>query len=165
MNLTDFPSLLNLLAEHKIEFVIIGGVAATIHGSSRLTQDLDVVYSRTPENIARLAEALRETSPYPRGAPPELPFDWCAETVSAGQNFTLDTVLGQIDLLAQIAGDGRYDSLINHTIEIDVFGVRCRCLDLETLICTKVAAGRPKDFEAIAELETILEKQQRGDDN
>jgi predicted nucleotidyltransferase len=157
--MTDFHRLLNLLAEHEVEFIIIGGVAAVVHGSSRLTQDLDIVYHRTSKNLERLAAALQGTSPYLRGAPPGLPFEWSAATLSAGLNFTLETSLGQIDLLGTIAGGSQYDSLIEQTIEIEVFDVRCRCLSLDALIQAKRAAGRPKDFEAIAELEAILEEQ------
>jgi hypothetical protein len=57
----DFPKLLRLLTEHEVAFLIIGGVAAVIHGSSRLTQDLDVVYQRSPQNLTRL---VPEPTPY-----------------------------------------------------------------------------------------------------
>lgn len=158
--MTDFPNLLALLSDHKAEFIIIGGAAAVIHGSSRLTQDLDVVYRRTPENIARLVEALSEQSPYLRGAPAGLPFDWSVATIRAGMNFTLETSLGQLDLLGEVTGGGQYEDLLPYTLEVDIFGVRCRCLNLETLIRTKRAAGRPKDLEAIAELEALLGEQE-----
>lgn len=155
----DYPKLLRVLAEHQIAFLIVGGVAAVIHGSSRLTQDLDIVYQRTPENLARLEKALAEQAPYLRGAPPGLPFEWSAATLQSGLNFTLETRLGALDLLGEIVGGGRYENLIEHSSEIEIFGTHCRCLDLPTLIETKRAAGRPKDFEAIAELEVILEEQ------
>ncbi|MBI2911997.1 MAG: hypothetical protein HYY05_07625 [Chloroflexi bacterium] len=74
--MTDFPGLLRLLHDNGVEFIIIGGTAAIIHGSSRLTQDLDVVYRRDSENIARLVAALKGHNPYLRGAPPGLPFQW-----------------------------------------------------------------------------------------
>jgi hypothetical protein len=125
-----------------------------------LTQDLDVVYERSPENLARLAQALHGHSPYPRGAPPGLPFRWSAATLRMGLNFTLETDLGALDLLGEIAGGGSYEDLVPHTMEIEVFGVRTRCLDLETLMRVKRAAGRPKDFEAIAELEAIQSEQE-----
>ena len=88
----DFPKLLRLLAEHDIAFIIIGGVAAVIHGSSRLTQDLDIVYQRSPQNLTRLVQALAEQSPYLRGAPPGLPFQWSVATLRMGLHFTLETV-------------------------------------------------------------------------
>ncbi|TAH48200.1 MAG: nucleotidyltransferase [Chloroflexota bacterium] len=156
-----FPQLLQLLTGHDVAFVIVGGVAAVIHGSSRLTQDLDVVYERTPENLLRLENALAEQAPYLRGAPPGLPFEWSAATLQNGLNFTLETRLGALDLLGEIVGGGKYENLIQRSDEIEIFGVRCRCLDLPTLIETKRAAGRPKDFEAIAELKVILEEDKK----
>ncbi len=158
--MTDYPKLLRLLAEHEVGFIIIGGAAATLHGSSRLTQDLDVVYQRSPENIARLAHALKEQSPYLRGAPPGLPFHWSEATIRMGLNFTLQTSLGQLDLFGEVTGSGRYEDLLDHSIEVELFGLRCRCLDLETLIRVKRAAGRPRDLEAVAELEAILQERQ-----
>jgi predicted nucleotidyltransferase len=158
----DFPKLLRLLTEHDVAFLIIGGVAAVIHGSSRLTQDLDVVYQRSPQNLTRLVRALAEQSPYLRGAPPGLPFQWSVATLRMGLNFTLETSVGPLDLLGEVTGGGSYEDLLEHTIEVEVFGVRCRCLDLPALIRTKRAAGRPKDLEAIAELEVIWEEQQEG---
>jgi predicted nucleotidyltransferase len=157
--MTDFEALLRLLVEHDVAFIIVGGAAAIIHGSSRLTQDLDLVYERTPENVARLVGALEGHAPYPRGAPPGLPFRWSESTVRMGLNFTLQTDLGAIDLLGEIPGGGGYDHLHPHTIEVDLFGVRCRSVDLPTLIRVKRAAGRPKDLEAIAELEAMQREQ------
>lgn len=159
--MTDFPSLLAALADGGVQFIIVGGVAATVHGSSRLTQDLDVVYSRTADNLARLAEALRPLAPYLRGAPPGLPFEWSASTLRRGLNFTLTTRAGDLDLLGEIAGGGEYDALLPSTVEVTLFQKRVRCLDLRTLIEVKRAAGRPKDLEAIAELEAIDEETSR----
>lgn len=158
----DFPKLLRLLTMHDVAFIIIGGVAAVIHGSSRLTQDLDIVYSRSPKNLTRLVQALAEHSPYLRGAPPGLPFQWSVATLRGGLNFTLETSIGPLDLLGEVTGGGSYEDLLDHTIEVELFGIRCRCLDLPALIQTKRAAGRPKDLEAIAELEVIWEEQQEG---
>lgn len=155
---TDFPRLLRCLVEGEVRFLIVGGLAAVVHGSARLTQDIDIVYDRSPENLARLTASLRDLKPYPRGAPPGLPFDWSAATLARGLNFTLNTSAGAIDLLGEIAGGPAYADLAPHTIEVDLFGSRCRCLDLATLVRTKVAAGRPKDLEAIAELEALRRK-------
>ncbi len=155
--MTDFGALLRRLTEAGVEFVVIGGAAAVAHGSARLTQDLDVVYRRTDENQTRLAVALDEIAPYLRDAPPGLPFVWDARTIEAGLNFTLATTEGAIDLFGDIPGGGGYDELRPHTISISVFGIECLCLDLETLIRVKRAAGRPRDFDAVAELESLRE--------
>jgi predicted nucleotidyltransferase len=158
---TDFKAALRALTEAGVEFILVGGVAATVHGSARLTRDIDVVYRRTPSNIARLVAALTPYQPYLRGAPPGLPFRWDPPTIERGLNFTLVTQLGDIDLLGEIVGGGGYDSLMPATALVRVFGVECRCLNLDRLIEVKRAAGRPKDFEAIAELEAIREERQR----
>ena len=162
--MTDFDGLLRLLAAGQVEFILIGGVAATAHGSARFTQDLDVVYRRTPENITRLVKALASVAPYLRGVPPGLPFRWDAETIEHGLNFTLVTTLGDVDTLGEIAGGGKYEDLQARCVKIAVFGVECLCLDLDTLIHVKRAAGRPKDFEAIAELEALREEREAGGD-
>jgi predicted nucleotidyltransferase len=156
--MTDFRNLIRLLAANGVEFIIVGGAAAIAHGASRLTEDLDIVYRRTDENIRRLTAALASASPYLRGAPPGLPFHWDERTVRSGLNFTLATKYGALDLLGEITGGGDYDKLVSDCIELQIFGVNCFCLSLEKLIAVKRAAGRPKDFDAIAELEQILER-------
>ena len=93
------------------------------------------------------------------GVPPGLPFDWSAQTIQKGLNFTLTTTLGALNLLGEIVGGGGYKELFPHTIDIEVAGVSCRCLNLERLIVVKRAAGRPKDLEVIAELEQILSEE------
>jgi hypothetical protein len=72
----------------------------------------------------------------------------------------LITDVGALDLLGEITGGGSYEDLLPHTIEIDIFGVSCRCITLSRLIEVKRAAGRPKDLDALAELETIHEEQE-----
>ena len=152
----DFAAVLRTLAEAGVQFIIVGGAAATAHGSARLTQDLDVVYRRDEENLRRLARALEPHEPYLRGVQPGLPFVLDEPTLRSGLNFTLVSKLGDLDLLGEIVGGGGYDDLIGDSFEIELFGVRCHCLGLEKLIEVKRAAGRPKDLEALAELEELL---------
>lgn len=156
--MTDLAGLLGALVDAGVEFIVVGGAAATAHGASRLTQDIDVVYARDPANLARITLALEGHAPYPRGAPPGLPFVFDAQTLRNGGNFTLRTDLGDIDLLADITGGGDYRALLPDTVTVHAFGRNVRCLGLRRLIEVKRAAGRPKDFEAIAELETLLEE-------
>ncbi len=156
--MTDFRALLAALDDAGVEFLIVGGAAATAHGAARLTADLDIVYRRTEENCQRLVAALRDVAPYPRGAPPGLPFRWEEQTIANGLNFTLTTKYGDIDLFGEISGGGGYQELLPHTILLSPFDIECRCLGLKRLIEVKRAAGRPKDFEAIAELEAIVEE-------
>lgn len=157
----DLKGLLRVLAEHRVDFIIVGGVAATLHGSARVTRDLDVVYDRSPGNIRRLVAALRGHRPYLRGAPPGLPFSWDEGALRRGLNFTLETDLGNLDLLGEIAGGGVYDELRPHAIDLETFGFRLLCLDLDTLIKVKQAAGRVRDLEAVAELRVIRQERDR----
>jgi len=156
--MTDVAGLILALARAEVDFIVVGGIAAVAHGSARATYDVDVVYARSPENIARLVKALAPLAPYLRGAPPGLPFRWDAETIAHGLNFTLTTTLGDIDLLGEIVGGGGYEQLLPHSVAMALLGAEHRCLDLDMLIHVKRAAGRPKDLEAIAELEALREE-------
>ena len=160
--MTDFRGLLELLSRSRVDFIIVGGFAGTLHGSSLPTRDLDIVYSRDPSNIRRLVEALSSHSPYLRGAPPGLPFRWETETIASGLNFTLTTDLGAIDLLGEIAGGGGYQALLPDSVRVTIFGIECLCLSLEKLIDVKRAAGRVRDLQAVADLEALLEERRRG---
>lgn len=159
--MTDFLALLRLLRGAGVEFVVVGGFAATVHGSARVTIDLDIVYARDEANLERLAAALRPHAPYPRGAPPGLPFTLDAAALRRGLNFTLTTALGDLDLLGEIVGGGSYEELLPHTNRVEVGGMSIDVVTLPRLIWLKRAAGRPKDLEAIAELEALLEESRR----
>jgi predicted nucleotidyltransferase len=158
---TDFERALATLDRGAVEFIVIGGVAATLHGSAFTTLDLDVVYSRSPENIRRLAATLQQHRPYLRGAPAGLPFVWDERTIRNGLNFTLTTEFGDLDLLGEVAGGGTYEDLLPHSNEVTGFGVRFWLVALDTLIVLKRAAGRPKDLPVIAELQGILERRRK----
>ena len=123
------------------------------------------VYARDATNLERLVAALAAHTPALRGAPPGLPFRFDVETLKAGLNFTLTTDLGEIDLLGEISGGGRYEQLLSRSVEVELFGVVCRCVSLPALIQLKRAAGRPRDFDAIAELEVLLEEQRKLESN
>jgi hypothetical protein len=159
---TNFEALYSLLVEAGVECIVIGGGAANLHGSPRFTLDVDVVYRRSGENMQRIVEAFGPLHPYLRGAPPGLPFQLDRQTLRNGLNFTLVTDWGDIDLLGEVAGGGTYDELLPHTELKEAFGVTVRCVNLDKLIELKRAAGRPKDFEPIAELEAIRQERQMG---
>lgn len=153
--ITPLERLLGALGRGGVQYIVVGGVAARAHGSSRLTDDLDIVYARDSANLVRLVNALAPLSPYLRGAPPGLPFDWSDATLRAGLNFTLTTDAGAIDLLGEITGGGGFADLLPHTLSARAFSLDILLLDLPWLIHVKRAAGRPKDFEVIAELELL----------
>jgi hypothetical protein len=153
----DFERALSVLAAAKVRFVIVGGLAVTIYGSSYVTFDLDFCYSRDPENLSRLVQALRTYSPRLRGAPPGLPFRFDEATLKHGLNFTLVTDLGHLDLLGEVAGIGSYAAALAASQPAELFGMTFDVLTLEALIVSKRTAGRPKDLLVLPELEALLE--------
>ena len=155
---TDLAQIIPPLVNAGIDFILIGGKAAILHGSARVTFDTDIVYERTKANFERIAEFLKPYEPYLRGAPAGLPFKLDVPTLRNGLNFTLTTKLGDLDILGEVVGGGNYRDLLPHTIDVEAFGVKFKCVDLPTLIKLKRSAGRPKDLESIAELEALLEE-------
>jgi len=158
---SDLEQIIPPLVHAGISFILIGGKAATLHGSARVTFDTDIVYDRSKCNLERMVQVLQPLGPYLRGAPPGLPFTLDLATLRNGLNFTLTTKLGDLDLLGEVVGGGRYRDLLPNTFEVKAFGVKFKCVDLPTLIKLKRAAGRPKDLEALAELQALLEEQQK----
>lgn len=159
----DLAQIIHPLASAKVDFILIGGMAAILHGSARVTFDVDLVYSRTDENIQRLADALAPHKPYLRDTPAGLPFVWDAKRIRNGLNFTLTTTLGDVDLFGEVPGGDTYQDLLPHSFEVEAFGVRFKCINLPTLIHIKEAAGRSKDREAVAELRVLLEESQKNE--
>jgi len=147
---------LKLLGKFEVECVLIGGVAATLHGSTLLTNDLDVCYSRTPANLEKLAKALHEVHAHLRNAPADIPFMLDAETLRHGLNFTFATDIGSLDLLGEVRGVGYYDDVLAGSVTFEMFGYQFPVLELSKLILAKRAAGRPKDMVAVPELEALL---------
>ncbi len=153
----NFVQAVQALTDAGVEFAIIGGWSAIMHGSAHLTNDLDLGYSRHPDNLRRLAQALAPYHPRPAGFPPELPFVWDDRTLHSGTVFTLDTDLGRIDLPAELTGLGGWDEIRKGCVRLRAFGREVWTLDLPSLIRAKRAAGRPKDLLVLPELESLLD--------
>jgi predicted nucleotidyltransferase len=151
----EIEKILRLLSTHQVEFVVIGGLAMIAQGSAYITKDIDFCYSRSPKNIAALADACASIHPYLRGAPPGLPFRFDAPTIQAGLNFTLTTDLGDIDFLGEVSGLGAYEKVFGQSEEKAVYGLVVRVLSLDGLIAAKKAASRTKDKLHLLELEEL----------
>lgn len=152
---------LKLFDDFRVDCVVVGGVAASARGSSQVTYDLDVCYSRDLSNLERLAEALKSVKATLRGAPKDLPFRPDVETLKHGLNFTFDTDIGSLDLLGEVQGVGGYQQCLEGSDVFELFAVPCRVLSLEKLIVAKRSAGRTKDLIVLPELEAILEQNNR----
>ncbi len=140
-----------------MQFVVVGGFALQLHGSSYTTFDLDLAYERTRENVARLADALSPFAPRPRGFPAGLPFVFDAQTLMTSEILTLETAAGDVDLLATVKGVGGYSEIVRLADAIQVEGRTLRVLSIDGLIAAKRAAGRPKDEAGLVELEALRE--------
>jgi hypothetical protein len=157
---------LETLVRHGVDFVLIGGMAGVARGSAYLTQDVDVAYERSRENLERLAGALQELDATLRGAPTGVPFVPDAATLANGANFTFDTRYGPLDVLADPAGAPSYDTLRREAgDELLVEGVRIRVASLDHLIAMKEAAGRPKDQLMASEYRVISDELRRPSDS
>ncbi|MDC0937014.1 hypothetical protein OAS39_12065 [Pirellulales bacterium] len=99
--LASLEKIVAALNAQQVEFILIGGWAAVVHGSARATVDVDIVYRRTGDNIQKLVAALAPCEPYLRGAPPGLPFKWDEPTIRQGLDFTLTTSVGDLDVLGE----------------------------------------------------------------
>jgi predicted nucleotidyltransferase len=151
----SWSSLLVALQRHAVRFILIGGVAMRGHGSSHLTDDVDLYYARDPDNLAALAEALAPLHPRLRGADPDLPFRWDLRTLRAGLNFTFDTDAGAVDLLGEVPGVDSFEGVWERSDEMELLGTAVRIASLSDLIAMKRAAGRPKDELHLRELERL----------
>ena len=159
----SLPSMLGGLVRNKVKFVVVGGVAGVAHGSSRVTNDLDICYEADDAaNVHALAKLLAAWRAYPRGVEAGLPFIMDESTMRGAPVLTLTTSEGDIDVMDRIAGVGSYAQVRRHSEKITALGVTFRVLDLPYLIKAKRAAGRPRDFEHLAELEALLELRRKG---
>lgn len=152
----QFKKILQILTEEKVNFVVIGGLAAVAQGSARLTADIDICYERSDENIKKIVGAFKDRQITLRGAPKDLPFIFDEKTLKGGMNFTFSSDLGDIDFLGEISGLGSFHDVIKVSEIMELYGLRCRVLTIEGLLKTKKAANRPKDQEHIAELTELL---------
>lgn len=149
-------ALIELLCAAKVEFAVIGGVAAVLHGSARMTLDLDIVAPFSADNLRRLLDALGPHDPRHVTRPDLSVLDEPLEHLQSFRLLLIDTKLGRLDVLARVEPYGTYAEV--PTIEAKVFGQDCRVIDLDALIEVKRLAGRRKDIEAVYELEALRDR-------
>lgn len=137
--------VLRLLNRHGVRYVLIGGLAAILHGSPSVTRDIDICHARDKANLVCLADALLEVNASLRGAPAGLPFRLDAKTLANGDSFTFSTDVGALDILATPAGTTGYDDLVRTADVMHAFDEEFAVASLDDLIRMKRAAGRPKD--------------------
>lgn len=136
------------LFDQGARFVIVGGVALTLHGSAYVTFDLDIAIERTRENTTKIANALRRFSPRPRGFPEDVPFVFDAQSILSAQVLTLSTAVGDIDILGEISGVGAFPEIDRQSQDVNFRGRTVRVLSIDALIASKRAANVRRTFLA-----------------
>jgi hypothetical protein len=137
----DLDALVQALLGAGVEFIVVGGAAAVLHGAPITTQDLDIVHRRTPDNVRRLADLLTKLDATLRGRD----LRPSADLLAGRGQLNLSTALGPLDPLC-VLHDGRdYEDLLPHTTVLSDGLSEIRVLDLDTLISVKAAAGRARD--------------------
>jgi predicted nucleotidyltransferase len=157
----DTIELLRRLTSGDVEFIVIGGSAAIIHGSAVTTEDLDVCAPLTHENAVKIIEALADLRPKFRMRPDLGVVAPDNINLRRLKNLYLRTEAGQLDILGELPKVCSYAELQTRSIFADISGIKCRIIDLDTLIAAKRAAGRDKDLLTIRHLEAIKRERER----
>lgn len=156
----DPERIIRILGAHGVEYVLIGALAARLQGFPRLTADLDITPARSPENLVRLAAALRELKArvYTESVPEGLAFDCSARSLSRALLWNLVTDAGRIDLAFEPSGTTGFDDLARGALRFEVYGTELRAARLEDIIRSKEAAGRPQDRQDVVVMREILRR-------
>ena len=155
--------MLGPLVDHGVRFVLIGGLGARLRGSPSITNDVDICYERSDDNLERLAAALRDLGAL-RGAPDDVPFLLDAKTLRAGDHFTFITRAGSLDVLGTPAGTTGFEALDRKADTVHIRGMAIRVSSIDDLIRMKLAAGRPDDLVEVEILGALREELERPDE-
>jgi hypothetical protein len=154
----DDKALLLRLQQHNVEFVIIGGLCGIMHGVTLVTTDLDICCRFAPENLYRIQAAVKDLHPSHRLAANKLPLELTDELCSRLRNLYLQTDLGKLDCLSEVAGVGDYETVRRNSVTFKMSYGEFRILNLDAAIASKEAVGRERDLAAVRQLRAIKEK-------
>ena len=149
---------LETLSRYGVKYVLIGGIAARVHGSPSITLDLDVCYERSPENLNLLATALNDLHATLRGVREQVTIKLDTRTLAHGDSFTFDTDAGPLDALGTPSGTTGYAELEQSATEVEMFSLSVKVVALDALMRMKRAAGRPKDRIELEVLEALKDE-------
>jgi hypothetical protein len=150
--------MLQILEEHGVRFVLIGGFAAVIHGSPYVTTDIDLVPESTLENLRRLSAALHAMNArvWTASEPDGIPFEHDAASIADVRVWNLVTDLGRLDLTFEPAGTAGYEDLARSATRLEISGTHVDVAALADIIRSKEAAGRDKDRLVLPVLRRLL---------
>lgn len=153
-------AILAVLDAHDVRYVLIGGLAAVLHGAAHVTTDVDVVPEEAKRNLERLSAALKQLGARIRvtGEPEGVPFDHSGESLARVRIWNLQTDLGDLDLTFEPSGTSGYDDLTRDAVPMEVRGISVPVASLADVIRSKEAAGRPRDRAALPALRELLSR-------
>lgn len=154
----NLQQLLRFLVQSPIDFVIIGGFAAVLHGCNQTTRDLDLCFILLPDEIQTLRHVLKPLNPVHRTLANKPSFLTHPEDLMNIKNLYLETDLGALDIMAHVEGVGDYYSVLKNVMEIELYGGKCFLMSMDDLIKSKTALGRHRDLIVVEELEAIRGK-------
>ncbi|MHC5158899.1 MAG: nucleotidyltransferase [Planctomycetota bacterium] len=154
-----YIDLLTRLVKAQVRFVLIGGYACIVHGGTQTTEDVDVCCDFAPDNLLRLQQALANLNPVHRMTPQRLPLSITSENCQNLKNLYLDTDLGQLDCIGAVQGLGDFCQVEKLCQIIEVNQIHLKVLSRDALIQSKKAMDRPRDREAVRQLEAIKKMQ------
>jgi hypothetical protein len=154
-------SMLRGLLAGDVQFVVVGGVAAIMHGSPLHTNDLDVCYEPSDANVTRMVRVLRGWKAYLRGVERGLPWELDLRAVRTNPVLTLIGDEGFIDVMDRLDGVGDYGHAFAASAPATWDDLQFRILSLDALISAKRAAGRRKDQIGLRVLEAIREEERK----
>lgn len=158
----DLKALLQRLLKNKIDFVLIGGFAGTVHGSTLVTQDLDICLAVTEEEITKLRAALKDINPRHRMNPSFKPsFMDYPKDLTGVNNIYLETEVGVLDILSSCEPAGSFHEIKSRAISISLYGYSCHVISIDDLIKIKETMKRPKDLQAVHELKLIRDQSKK----
>jgi len=157
----DLQKLLKLLIHSPLDFVLVGGFAAVLHGSNQTTRDVDICVASSADQVASLRDLLQPYHPTHRFSESKESFLETPGDLSRQQDFHLTTDLGSLDIVTHIEGIGDYYDLLQNSEEIEIYGGRCRLISIDDLIKSKKALGRHRDLVVVMELEAIREERNK----
>jgi hypothetical protein len=157
----DLAALLDALVAARVEFIVVGGAAAVLHGAPITTQDLDIVHRRTPENVHRLLAVLDRLDAVVRDPAGRRLRPQQEHLLGQGQ-LNLLTSLGPLDPLCQLHDGRGFEELLPRTTRVTDGAISIDVLDLPTLIEVKTAAGRARDRLVVPVLLALLADQDDG---
>lgn len=151
----NLQKLLQFLVQSPLEFVLVGGFAAVLHGCNQTTRDIDICFVLSPQQVQLLRETLKPLNPRHRMTHEKLSFLKYPEDITKVKNLYLETDLGVLDIITQVKAVGDFYDLLKNATDIALYGGSCRLISIDDLIKSKKALGRHRDLVVADELEVI----------